>query len=1049
MKKNMLVHNTVRSVKKYPGRFIAIMAIIAISCAFYAGVKAAPSDMKKSGWEYYRNYALADVQIKSTLGFNGDELDSLIDGEHFDGGYAGYSADLLVDNAGGQSAVKVMSYTKDQPLNKLYLIEGRLPENPGECVADADSMHKIDFSVGDKIALSADGEDDISDYLSRSEYTVVGLVKSPLYVSFDRGSTTIGTGTLNGFLYVPEEDFAYEVYTDIYLSVTGAMNRGIEPFSDKYTDIVAAAEEYAEESSVSLLNVRADEIRAEADEKISEAREKLADGEKKFSDGKSEYDKGLKEYNDSFAELSDRRKALDDAQKELDDGAAELAENEERLTELSVTCTQIDDLLKIYEKAYIKVLPDELLDQSKKIQEIYDENDIDAGISDLLAVYIITNPQKDAQSKAAAKAAISAVNEQVRAASAGALDSIKQQKAVLEETGKTLEESRETLEEYENELKDAKHKLDDAKKELDDAQAEIDDANAEIADAENELEDKISDGEWYIWNRDEFNPGCLGYGADAERVDSIAAVFPLFFILVAALVCCTTMSRMVEEQRTEVGTLRALGFGTGMIIMQYVLYAAIASIIGSIVGTVLGFALLPNVIFYCYTSMYNYPDFHAPFMPGFALACMGVSLLCTTLSAVYTCVKELTDVPAMLIRPKPPKNGKRILLEKITFIWKRMSFSFKVTFRNLFRYKSRFFMTVISICGCTALMLTAFGLKEAIACIADRQYEEIFLYDAVAVIGGEADENELSEIESVISGDSRIISHMSVIQETKDVYSDTYNMECYILAPEDISQMDEYIMLRSRDDGVHISVEEGSVVITEKLSRMLGVSAGDSISIEGASVPVTVSAVAENYTFHYVYMTRSTYESLFGDTADNMILINTGVTPDKSVRDEITSELVACDGVISSSFMYDGTDSFRKLVSSLDLIVVVIIAFAGALALVILFNLANININERIGELATIKVLGFFDGEVGAYVYRENTISSLIGIAFGLVLGIFLEKFVVSMAEVDAVMFSPDIPWFCFVSAAAVMLIFTVLVNFLLYFRLQKIDMTTSLKAIE
>ena len=346
-------------------------------------------------------------------------------------------------------------------------------------------------------------------------------------------------------------------------------------------------------------------------------------------------------------------------------------------------------------------------------------------------------------------------------------------------------------------------------------------------------------------------------------------------------------------------------------------------------------------------------------------------------------------------------------------------------------------------------MLTAFGLKEAIACIADRQYDEIFLYDAVAVVGGDADENELSEIESVISGDSRITSHMSVIQETKDVYSDSSNMECYILAPGDISQMDEYIMLRHRADGTHISVEEGSVVITEKLGRMLGVSAGDSIRIEGASGPVTVSAVAENYTFHYVYMTQSTYVSLFGEADDNMILMNTGATPEKTIRDEITSELVACDGVISSSFMYDGTDSFRKLVSSLDLIVVVIIAFAGALALVILFNLANININERIGELATIKVLGFFDGEVGAYVYRENTISSLIGIAFGLVLGIFLEKFVVSKAEVDAVMFSPDIPWFCFISAAAVMLVFTVLVNFLLYFRLQKIEMTTSLKAIE
>ncbi len=710
---------------------------------------------------------------------------------------------------------------------------------------------------------------------------------------------------------------------------------------------------------------------------------------------------------------------------------------------------QIDDLLKIYEKAYIKVLPDELLEQTRRIQQTYDENEIDAEISDLLAVYIITNPQKDAQSKAASKAAISAVNEQVRAAAAGALDQIEQQKAVIEETGKTLEESRETIESYENELKDAKHELDDAKRELDEAQSEIDDANEKIADAEKELEDKLSDGEWYIWNRDEFDPGCMGYGADADRIDSIAAVFPLFFILVAALVCCTTMSRMVEEQRGEAGTLHALGFGTGMIIMQYVLYAAAASVVGSIIGTALGFALLPNVIFRCYTTMYNFPDFHAPFMPYFALACMGVSLLCTTLSAVYTCVRELTDVPAMLIRPKPPKNGKRIFLERITFIWKRMSFSFKVTFRNLLRYKSRFFMTVISICGCTALMLTAFGLKESIACIADKQYDEIFLYDALAVLSGDAGEADLDEIENTINGDSRIVSHMSVIQETKDVFSESGNMECYILSLEDTSQMDEYIVLRDRKSGSRIRPEDGSVVITEKLGKMLDVSAGDSITVEGASKTVTVSAVAENYTFHYVYMTKNTYESLFGETDNNMIMINTDSTPESEIRDEISSELVSCGGIISASFMYDGTDSFRKLVSSLNIIVIVIIAFAGALALVILFNLANININERMGELATIKVLGFFDGEVGAYVYRENTVSSLIGMTFGLVVGIFLERFVVSMAEVDEVMFSPKIPWFCFVLAAAVMLIFTVFVNFLLYFRLKKIDMTTSLKAIE
>lgn len=1049
MKKNMLLLNTVRGVKKSPGRFIAILAIIAISCAFYAGVKAASTDLKNSGWKYYRDYALADVQIKSTLGFNGDEIEKLSESGLFSGGYAGYSADLLAENNGGQSAVKVISYSADQHLNELYLMEGRLPEKAGECVADYDSKHKISFKIGDTVKLSADGDNDVSDYLNQSEYTVVGLAKSPMYVSYDRGSTSIGTGSLSAFIYVPEESFAYEAYTDLYLSVTGAMDESVKPFSDEYDDIVSAAEEYAEDMSAQLLSERADAIRADADEQIADAKEKLADGQKKYDDAKKDYDKGLNEYNKSYSQINEQKKELSDAKKEIEEGRKELAENEEKMNALAATCTQIDDILRIYENAYVRVLPDELLNESRSIQQVYDDNDIEASISDLLAVFIITNPDKDIQSKTAAQAAITGVNEQVRAASAGALEQISAQKWQLDKNEEEIDKGLEELSAYDSDFAKAKHELDSGKKKLDEAQAEIDSANGEIADAQSELDEKIADGKWYVWNRDEFNPGCMGYGGDAERIDSIAAVFPVFFILVAALVCCTTMSRMVEEQRTEVGTLRALGYGTGSVIMQYVLYAAIASVIGSIVGTAIGLALLPRIIFICYQTMYNYPIFEAPFMPSYALGCMAVALLCTTLSAVYTCANELLEFPAKLIRPKPPKNGKRILLEKMTPLWKRLSFSSKVTFRNLFRYKSRFFMTVISIGGCTALMLTAFGLKEGIACIAEKQYDDIFLYDAIAVTGSDISDEQRADIEAAINGESAIISHMSAVQETRDVYSESGNMESYILAPDDVSAIDDYVMLRNRKSGEHLFLEEGKVIITEKMARMLDVKTGDSITIDGASGPVEISGIAENYTFHYVYMTRDTYTSLFGDTDDDLIMINTGDTPDREERDRITAELISCDGIISSSFMYDGTSNFRKLVSSLNMIVAVIIAFAGALALVILFNLANININERIGELATIKVLGFFDGEVGAYIYRENTISSVIGMAFGLVGGIFLERFVVSKSEVDEVMFSPDIPWFCFVLAAAVMIIFTVLVNFLLYFRLKKIDMTSSLKAIE
>lgn len=1045
--KNMLLQNTLRSVKKAPGRFAAIAAIIALSCAFYSGVKAACPDMKNSAWKYYEEQALADIQLKSTLGFNEGDCEKLLENEEFTAGYAGYSADLFTESGQGNAVVKVMSYSEDYPLNKLYLTEGRLPEKPGECVADSAPRDKLSFKIGDKITLSAEDNDETSDYLSQTEFTVVGIAQSPLYVNFERGSTTVGTGNISAFLYIPEEDFALDAYTDIYLSVGKAHEKGVAPFSDKYDDIVAEGEYLAETLADSFLAEREQDIRSEADESLSDAKEKLADGEKKLADGNSEYQKGLRDYNSAYDELKAQREDLDSAMAEYNDGLKLLDENQAKLQELYDTCPRVDNILKSHKDVYMKVLPEELLNVLKDIQRIYDDNDVEASISDLLAVYIITDPERDPNSKAAAGAAISGANEQVKAAASAALTEIDNQRKALEESGKQFEEAEAALADFEKELADAKHDLDDAQKELEDAQTQIDDANKEISDAESDLEEILDDKKWYVWNRGEWSPDCLTYGTDAERVDSIAAVFPLFFILIAALVCCTTMSRMVEEQRTETGTMKALGFSSGAIISQYVLYASFASVIGSVIGTVIGFPLLPTIIFKCYRTMYNFPNFEAPFMPLFALGCCGVSLLCTGLSAVYTSYVELTSVPAALIRPKPPKGGKRIFLEKIGFIWKRLKFTSKVTFRNLFRYKSRFFMTLIGISGSTALLLTGFALKQSISCIADRQYDEIFLYDATIILSDKASEEELAEADRVISENEAITSSMKAIMTVKDIYGDDNNsVEASLLVPENAEELGEYIVLRDRSDKSLLTLENGSVILTEKLSDLLNVKTGDTVFIEGAEKSVKIAAIAENYTYHFVYMTPVTYNELFGEGDVNTILLNTA---DNADYDEISTEIISCDAVISAAFTVNGTDKFRKLISSLDLIVAVIVIFAGALAVVILYNLANININERVRELATIKVLGFFDGEVGAYVYRENTVSTIIGIILGLIVGIFFEHFVIVTAEVDEVMFSRDIPWFCYVLAAAAMAVFTVLVNLLLYFKLKKIDMASSMKAIE
>ncbi|MGN0667052.1 MAG: FtsX-like permease family protein [Huintestinicola sp.] len=1042
--KNVLALNTLRSIKRSPGRFAAIMLIIAIGCAFYSGVKTASPDMKDSAWDYYRDYSLADIQLKSTLGFNEDDLDDLLNNECFSEGYAGYSADLFVkSNDGGSAAVSVMSYSESYPLNKILLREGRLPQNANECLADIRTKQGVSFAVGDKLTLYSDESRELSDIVSNDEYTVVGLIESPLYVSFDRGVTTIGNGTLYGFLYIPEENFAYECPTDIYLSVTGADL--CKPFSDEYEQIVENAETVCEEAADERLGLRVDSISSEAYATINDAKAELDDAQKKYDSGSREYNDGLNEYNKAYDDYSTIKAQYDEAVAQYEDSIAEIEAVEANVAELEFTCTEIDNYLEIYKDKYIKTLPTQMLDSVRNYQEIYDKNRIEVQITELLAVFLITDPEKDPGGKLGAYQAIVDVNEQVKAVVEKMRSNSYVQRAAIEKGTKELDGTAVILNEYEAQLSESKTKLDEAKIELDDARIKIDDANAEIADAEADLEESLSDRKWYVWNRSEFNPDCMEYGNDADRIEAISNVFPVFFILIAALVCCTTMSRMVEEDRTQAGTLKVLGYSAVSIVMQYVLYAVSASVIGALIGTAVGFQLLPNVIFNAYCTMYSYPYFSSPFKPLFALACIGVSILCTCAATIYTAAGELHIMPAQLIRPKAPKNGKRIWIEKIKFIWNHMSFSDKVTHRNLLRYKSRFFVTVIGVAGCTALLLAGFGLRYAISSIVDKQYGQLFTYEAIAVTDKNSSDEERSDLHAYLDNSSDVLSHMDVIQETVDAYSENGEFECYVFVPKEIDKMQDYITLRDRETHTPVPMSSDGAVISEKLARLLGVSAGGSFRLGDSPEKLTVSGICENYASNYIYITYDTYARIFGESESNMTLIKSD-TPES---DEFSSGVLSNDCVVSFAYLNKGADTFKKLVSSMNLIILVIIGFAGVLTFVILFNLINITINERMRELATIKVLGFFNGEVCSYVYRENIISSCVGIILGLVVGVYLERFVIRMSEVDSVMFSPEIPPYCFAMAALVTALFALIVNIVMYFRIRKIDMAASMKAIE
>ncbi|MCM1329753.1 MAG: FtsX-like permease family protein, partial [Ruminococcus sp.] len=773
------------------------------------------------------------------------------------------------------------------------------------------------------------------------------------------------------------------------------------------------------------------------------------DGEKEIAENEKKISDGEKEISENEKKIADAEREIADGETSLADGEAEYSNGVQAAADLNAAINWIEEIIANYaENAAANET--EISDRIGNFPG-GDTLAADDNLRQLATGYMSVPAAYDDGTKTACRqgleqysAGLSAQAREAETVLAESRIQLDNAAAELENARAEIAEGKEEIEKAKTEISDGKKEIEEAKTEISDAKKEIEEAKEEIADAEQEVHDTVDGAEWYVFDRD-FNPYYSSYAEDAERVDAIAAVFPIFFILVAALVCCTTMTRMVEEERTQIGTLKALGYSRFTIISQYILYALAASIPGGFGGLLLGFNTLPRILFTCYQSMYNQPYLIVPFRWDYAAGCIVTACLCTGLSALYASRQELVSCPAQLMRPKPPKDGKRILLERINFIWKRLKFTTKVTFRNLFRYKARLLMTVIGIAGCTALLLTGFGLKESISAIVDRQYGNIFKYDALAALDDEVDFAPIIEE----CGNSGLVTEkMLAMQGTEDVwsnFSDGKKFEAYIMVPDEPANFRGFIDLHTRKNRTDLELGDG-VILGEKLANFLGVKAGDEVFFAN-NKPISVDGICENYTFNYAFMTPETYEKTgLGELSNNILLMNMA---DVSASDELSEVLLKNEAVLGVTYSEGGGDKFRDLVDSLALIVVAIIASAGALAFVVLFNLSNINVNERIRELATIKVLGFFDGEVAAYIYRENVVSTVMGTCAGLILGIFLEKFVVKTAEVDAVMFAPGIPAYCFLAAAAMSVFFALLVNLTLYFRLKNIDMATSLKAIE
>ncbi|MEY8461364.1 FtsX-like permease family protein [Eggerthellaceae bacterium 24-137] len=1084
--------DTVRSIRHSVGRFMAIAAIVALGCGFYAGLRMTAPDMKLAADAYYDGTALMDIRVVSTLGLTDDDIEALRQVNGVAAVEGAWSTDVLGTLGGDQyvmrvhslptaaassAAVDAATVASDDPdyLNRLTLTEGRWPAEPGECVIFNDRVMSGPAEVGDTVTVDASAGE-AGDTLARTEFTVVGFAHSPLYVSSTAmGTSSIGSGTVEQFMYVLPEDFDPDMpFVEAYVAVDGAseLPADSDAYDVRVAEVVAAIEAIAperEQARVAGLQAEAqeelNEKRAEYEEEEARVQKELADARAQLDTAKEELDEGRrklksaastiessekkikdgeKEYTQGTAELEERRKdaeaQFEEAQDAIDANEANLAEAEASLPSMKKSLTEVNAALKA------PSLPDD-----QKAQLTTQKTELEKSIAE------IEQARKTLEENKAKVADERAKTDEQLASAQKKLD---QAQVDIRESKKRVEEGKATYAENEQKLAEAQAEYDKGKAEYDEeaarANEELDKAEQKLADAQKDIEN-IEPPDWLVMDRSK-NVGLVSFENDADRVDAIASFFPFIFFLVAALVALTTMTRMVDEERMLIGTFKALGYSRARITRKYLVYAALAAGIGSIVGIAVLSQVLPWVIMEAYSIVYYVPRGAMPVSWPIALAAAGLGVGITLLATWAAAAATLRETPAALMQPPAPKAGKRILLERVGPLWRHLSFSWKVTFRNIFRYKRRLVMTCVGIAGCTALLLTGLGLQNSINDIIDVQYGELVDYNVVVSEKSDADDDAREAAGAILGDSARLPVAVRATEDSMIAQGDNgTEAMTTIVAPEDAAAFEALWHFRTREGHEPVELTDEGALISEKLASKLGIAAGDAITFAeqddlGNATAVThqvpVAGIIENYVGDYAFMTPSTYERAFGEETDNLT-VYAQITDNADERAALSEALRATGAVDTVAFNDEVIDSYKQMLKSVDMVVVVLVVAAAALAFIVLYNLTNINITERAREIATLKVLGFTPREVNAYIFREIVLLTILGALAGLALGVVLEGFVVVTAEVDQVMFGRTVHAMSFVVAFALTMVFTAVVMLVMRPKLARIDMVESLKSNE
>ena len=1100
----------IRDILKSKGRFLSIVAIVALGVAFFTGVKSSPIVMKTSSDKYYDKYNLMDIRLISTLGLTDKDVDDIKNIEGVEGVYPTYSIDVISIYNSTEKVLKVHGLDlnklndKKNYINQLKLIKGRLPQKSGECVLEIPKIKALNYPIGSEISLSSGKDDKLSKSLSKSKYKVVGYVETPYYLSQEKGNSSIGGGVIEGAIMIPESDFKMDTYTEMFLTVKSA--KELDTYGDEYSNLVKTVTDKIENMKNKLTTRRYNEVVKKAEDKIQKQEDKLSKAKKDFDKGKKEYEENkLKSEN----EIKEAENKILDASEQIEDGKAQLKNEKKRafeqIEEGKVKLASAETDLKNGQKKYqtalkkfnsnkktaeseIKKAESDLEELSNQIDDLKNGNkliekqlqneqlseversELENKLNENLYILsVMQQKYKDGTDKLESSKSELLLGEKKLKETKATLEAsekkIANEKTKLKSSEKLAEEkfkkAEEELYQRENQIEEAKLELKEnkakLKTELNKAKKELQEAEEKIADGEEKIKDakkqikKIEKPTLYILDRDS-HQSFVEYEGCANSIDALAKIFPVFFFAVAALVCLTTMTRMVDEQRINIGTLKGLGYKTSQISKKYILYALIACLTGSILGLAIGFSVFPTVIFFAYGMMYSIENIVYVFSIPIAIGITSLALIIITLSAYMACRKELKETPAILMRPKAPKSGKRILLERVPFIWNRFSFISKVTVRNIFRYKKRFLMTVLGIAGCTALILTGFGIKDSIEMILTGQYGTLFKYDMSLVIQSDMTDKQIYELRKNLSDIDEINKYEFFSYENGDIKVNNTTKEITIVVPENLKKMDKFIHLQDRKTQNPIELNNKGIVLTEKIARDLGVKAGDEIELinsDDKKAKIKVSHITENYISHYAYISPENYIKLFEKDLDFNRLIGILNNPSVKIEDKLSKKLFDIETVDGITFNTASKETFHNTIKNLNYVVLIMIISAGALAFVVLYNLTNVNISERIREIATIKVLGFYDKEVSAYIYRENIILTIIGTVVGLGLGTILHKFIMVTVEIQSMMFGRVIDMSSYFIAAVLTIVLSLFVNLAMFYKLRNVKMVESLKSVD